>query len=130
MDYLCCRKLGTRHKAEDKVKNKNYKKEVLILHQVLCDHCSTIEGESELSRNKYRTTYNQQTANIFYTLIHILHLHTGAMMRDLAVEQYPTWKDLCSSNHFRTLHAMPLEPNQNATSDCYHHCTVSDCSLH
>ena len=30
---------------------------MIILHQVFCDHCSTIEGESELSRNKHRTTY-------------------------------------------------------------------------
>ena len=32
---------------------------MIILHQVFCDHCSTIEGESELSRNKDRTTYTQ-----------------------------------------------------------------------
>ena len=37
------------------VKNKNCNKEVIILFQVFCDHCSTIEGESELSRNKHRT---------------------------------------------------------------------------
>ena len=24
---------------------------------------------------------------------------------------------------------MPLEPNQNATTDCLQHCTVSDCSF-
>ena len=45
------------------------------------------------------------------------------MMRDLAVEQYLTWKDPCSSNHFRTLHVTPLEPNQNATTNYNHHCT-------
>ena len=57
LGYPCCRKLGTRHKAQDKVKNKNCNKEVIILHQVFCDHCSTMEGESELSRNKHRITY-------------------------------------------------------------------------
>ena len=28
-----------------------------------------------------------------------MHPHTGAMMRDLAVEQYSTRKDQCSSAH-------------------------------
>ena len=35
---------------------------MIILHQVFCDHCSTIEGESELSRNKHRTTYTNHTS--------------------------------------------------------------------
>ena len=120
LDYPCCRKLGTRHKAWDKVRNKNYNKGVTILHQVF-SHCSTIEGESELSRNNI---------GLHIPTTPILYLHTGAVMRDLTVEQCPTQKDLCLPNCFRTPHAMPLEPNQNATSDHYHHCTVSDCSLH
>ena len=98
------------------VKNKNYNKEVIKLHHAFCDHCSTIEGESELSRNGCRMIYQP----------HILYLHIGAVMRDLAVEQYLTQKDMHSSNHFRTPHVMPLEPDQNATTDYNHHCTVSD----
>ena len=31
--------------------DKNYNKEGIRLHQAFCDYCSTIEGESELSRN-------------------------------------------------------------------------------
>ena len=69
LDYPCCRKLGTRHKAKDKVKNKNCNKEVIILHQVFCDQCSTIEGESELSRNKHRTTYTNQKPICTFTLV-------------------------------------------------------------
>ena len=45
---------------------------MIILHQVFCDHCSTIEGESELSRNKHRTIYQQAT----YLYLHI-NLHVG-----------------------------------------------------
>ena len=69
LDYPCCRKLGTRHKAYDKVKNKNYNKEVIILHQAFCDHCSTIEGESELSRNWCRIIY--QPCIISCTFTHL-----------------------------------------------------------
>ena len=42
--------------------DKNYNKEVTILHQAFCDHCSTIEGESELSRNKHRIIYTNHTS--------------------------------------------------------------------
>ena len=69
LDYPCCRKLGTRHKAFDKVKNKNYNKEVIILHQAFCDHCSTIEGESELSRNKHRIIYQPYIILYTFTLV-------------------------------------------------------------
>ena len=58
-----------------------------------------------------------------------LLLHTGAMMRDLAVGQYPTQKDQCSSTHIEDSIATNLEHYQEATSDVPHHCTVSDCSL-
>ena len=58
-----------------------------------------------------------------------MHLHTGAMMRDLTVEQYLTQKDPHSSNCFRTLHAMSLEPDQNATPDTHYYCTVSELFL-
>ena len=42
---------------------------MITLHPAFCDYCSTIDGESELSRNKHRTTihkvtilyYNQQS---------------------------------------------------------------------
>ena len=50
-------------------------------------------------------------------------------MRDLTVEQYPTWKDPCSSNCYRIPHGTPLEPTQNAATNYDHHCTVSDCSF-
>ena len=34
---------------------------MITLHPAFCDYCSTIEGESELSRNKHRTTVHQVT---------------------------------------------------------------------
>ena len=98
--------------------DKNYNKEVIRLCQAFCDYCSTIEGESELSRNKHRTTHTNHTSYVY--------LHTGAMMRDLTVEQYLTWNP---SNHLRTPHATPLEPTQNAATNYDRHCTVSDCSF-
>ena len=51
------------------------------------------------------------------------------MMRDLAVEQYRTWKDQCSSTHIEDTIVTNLEHYQNTTLDLPHHCTVSDCSL-
>ena len=65
----------------------------------------------------------------FSITIQYLHLHTGAVMRDLTMEQYLTQKDPCSSNCLRTPHAAPLEPTQNATTNYDHHCTVGDCSF-
>ena len=94
-----------------------------ILHPAFCDYCSTIEGESELSRDKHRTTHTS------YPVHHNLYLHTGAMMRDLTVGQYLTRKELCSSNCLWTPHATPLEPTQNAATDYHCLCTVSDCSF-
>ena len=58
-----------------------------------------------------------------------MHLHTGAVMGDLAVEQYPTWKDQHSSTHIEDTIVTTLEHYQVATSDLPHHCTVSNCSL-
>ena len=58
--------LGIRHRTRSRAKN--YNKEVILLHQAFCDCCSTIEGESELSRNKHRTIYQP----------HILYLHIGS----------------------------------------------------
>ena len=111
-----------------KGQDKNCNKEVIRLHQAFCDYCSTIEGESELSRNSGRIIY-QPTTHPIYNHTSYLYLHTGAVMRDLAVEQYLTRKELCSSNHLRTPHATPLEPTQNAATNYDHHCTVSDCSF-
>ena len=34
---------------------------MITLHPAFCDYCSTIEGESELSRNKHRTTVHRVT---------------------------------------------------------------------
>ena len=34
---------------------------MITLHPAFCDYCSTIEGESELSRNTHRTTVHQVT---------------------------------------------------------------------
>ena len=78
-----------------------------------------IEGESELSRNKHRTIYQ----------LPIVYLHTGAMTRDLAVEQCPTQKDLHSSNCLQDTTVTCLKHDQNATSDFHHHCTVSELFL-
>ena len=58
------------HRTRSRTKNCN--KEVIQLHQASCDHCSTIEGESELSRDKHRTTQNQP-ANIPYAPSHWCH---------------------------------------------------------
>ena len=102
--------------------DKNYNKEVIRLCQAFCDYCFTIEGESELSRNKHRTTYTNHPS---YWYPSYLYLHTGAMMRDLAVEQYLTQKEPCSSNHLRMPHAKPLEPTQNAATSHICHCTVT-----
>ena len=66
VDYPCCRKLGTSIRHRTRSRTRTYNKEVIILRHVFCGHCSTIEGESELSRNKYRTTYNQQQQHILY----------------------------------------------------------------
>ena len=106
--------------------DKNYNKEVIRLHQAFCDYCSTIEGESELSRIDIGSYTNQQ--HMLFIPSH-LYLHTGGVTRDLAVEQYLTWKDLHSSNHLRTPHVTPLEPTQNAATNYDHHCTVWDCSF-
>ena len=35
---------------------------MIRLCQAFCDYCSTIEGESELSRNKHRITYTNHTS--------------------------------------------------------------------
>ena len=56
-----------------------------------------------------------------------LHLHTGAMTRDLTVEHYSTWKDQLSSTCIEDTIVIKLENCQDATSDLPHHCTVSDC---
>ena len=58
-----------------------------------------------------------------------MHCHTGAMMKDLTVEQYPTWKDQYSSTRIKDTIVTNLEHCQDATSDLPHHCTVNDCSL-
>ena len=100
----------------------------LQLEPCPCYDCSTIEGESELSRNGSIGSLgiNQH----LYQHIYLLPLHTGAMTRDLAVEQYPTQKDPCTHpTTLRTPQVTNLEHNQDATSDLSHHCTVSDCSL-
>ena len=55
-----------------------------------CCNCFTIEGESELSIAESQD-YQDQLA--------ILHLYTGAMTWDPAVEQYSAQKDQCSTNH-------------------------------
>ena len=62
------------------------------------DYCSTIEGESELSRNGSIGSLGIGSTSNYHTEPYILPLHTGAVMRDLAVEQYPTQKELYSSN--------------------------------
>ena len=46
------------------------------------------------------------------------------MTRDLAVEQYPTWKDQCSSTRIEDTIGTNLEHYQDATSDVPHHCTA------
>ena len=38
---------------------------MIRLHQAFCDYCSTIEQESELSRNKHRTTYTNNTSYLY-----------------------------------------------------------------
>ena len=65
---------------------------MVILHQVFCDHCSTIEGESELSRNRYRTTYNQQAAAYSIQQQHILYLYTKLTKETL--EKFNTAPDI------------------------------------
>ena len=59
-----------------------------------------------------------------------LHLQSGAVMQDLTVEQYSTWKDQCSSTCIEDTIAIKFENCQDATLDHLPHlCTVSDCFL-
>ena len=63
---------------------------MIILHQVFCDHCSTIEGESELSRNWCRIIYQPH---------HILYIHHTSCTFTLWVLHQVTQKDI----HFRII---------------------------
>ena len=47
---------------------------MVILHQVFCDHCSTIEGESELSRNWHRIIYQPYIISCTFTLVNYSHV--------------------------------------------------------
>ena len=50
----------------------------------------------------------------------LFHLHTGAMMGDLAVDQHSTWMDQCSTT-LQRLHSDHQDTIQNATPDNLHH---------
>ena len=57
------------------------------------------------------------------TIAPYLHLYTGAVMQDLAVEQYSTWEDQCSSTHIGdTVVIMEIPPRcslRQPTSSLY-----------
>ena len=114
----------------------------LQLESCPCYDCSTIEGESELSASREHGThtgaiqgylvycrylsYSTLHTNRIFT--HHLHLHTGAVMRDLAVDQHSTWMDLSTQPPIQRFHSDHQDTIQDATSDNLHHfCTVSEC---
>ena len=104
-----------------------------------CCDCSTIEGESELSTTvaRYPTSpfaqvpTSKQTSHIFTLIANILYLYTGAVMRDLTVEQHSTWNGLALNHLHREYPVLSPVINQethrkNAQHALHHLCLVSE----
>ena len=75
-----------------------------------CYYCSTTEGEHELHPNQGARRYS----HIFYSFTRepaIIHLYTGAVMRELTVEQYLNGTDQHSTNHKGSIQQV----------SCHHH---------
>ena len=74
------------------------------LQLMSCCDCSTIEGESELSTEQGM----EQPSNIY--------LYTGAMMRDLTVEQHSTQNRLALSCHTVNTVSAPVIHQRRCTT--------------
>ena len=90
---------------------------MIILHQAFCDHCSTIERESELSRNKHRTIHIP-TKHILY-----LHRYLGAWLdSQMNLKYHATMKCKAATLNMRRIQSMRQFLDQST-------CEILVCSL-
>ena len=79
---------------------------MIKLHPAFCDYCSTIEGESELSRNKQGTTVHQVT--ILY------HIHNTCAPSHVYLHNSPTYSKWCKEQPVGTVLAWATDHHQEA----------------
>ena len=89
------------------------------LEPVPCYYYSTTEGEPELYLNKGDIP--------FCTPAGILHLYTGAMARDLTVEQHLNGMDQHSTNHKGSIQQVSCHHQKGMTTPYHQYAYLCSC---